>query len=306
MTDLLFPAFEPRLRSQRKPLYAALLTDIARAASDAFDALSSFRGLLHGSPPETGSPGLMAFDAHVGDTGCHLRAGMFLEAYTLHRNMAVSSRTGEPLTPTWIEENLRRLEKTRQTAQNICAALTKDSVRPQTVGLSGKDLPVPKALRAVGWEECVVAGRSTMLYESRSHYPFQEESVDKESDGGSSKDSDTGSHDDWSTSSTDETSSSLRTRWDLHDSRVLIRLIVYSYVLSKYKVFSCTNKEVMARLHPEAAAEMGHTLMSGFWNFEHNDYRPARVERMSQEFRALQTWMSDLSCAWLHTVAERH
>lgn len=293
MADLLFPTLHQRLKSQPKALYAAVLTDVARAASDSIEALTSFRGLLFRSPNGT-PPGLMAFDAHVGDTGCHLRAGMFLEVYRLHSNASSSE---------WIDQTIHRLRKTQEKAQQICAALTQQSARPQSVGLSGKDLPLPKLFRTVDWEE--------LSAESSTSYSLQDMGGRRSFEGDSSKSVS------WSsTSSTRSRSTSpsstgseiplpFETRWTPDNIAVLVRLVVYSFVLSKYKSFSSVDNTVMARLCPAETAEAGYALMEGFWDFGHSDYRKARVERFSQELRALQVWISDLSSAWLHSVAMR-
>lgn len=293
MADLLFPTLHQRLKSQPKALYAAVLTDVARAASDSIEALTSFRGLLFRSPNGT-SPGLMAFDAHVGDTGCHLRAGMFLEVYCLHSNASPSE---------WIDQTIHRLRKTQEKAQQICAALTQQSARPQSVGLSGKDLPLPKLFRTVDWEE--------LSAESSTSYSLQDMGGRRSFEGDSSKSVS------WSsTSSTRSRSTSpsstgseiplpFETRWTPDNIAVLVRLVVYSFVLSKYKSFSSVDNTVMARLCPAETAEAGYALMEGFWDFGHSDYRKARVERFSQELRALQVWIPDLSSAWLHSVAMR-
>lgn len=296
MADLLFPTLHQRLKSQPKALYAAVLTDVARAAFDGIEALTGFRALLLDSPNGTPSPGLMAFDAHVGDTGCHLRAGMFLEVYRLHRNVS----------PAWIDRTIHRLRRTQEKAQQICAALTQQSARPQSVGLSGKDLPLPKLFRAVDWEE--------ISSEDPSNTPYLLKDVGdprRSFEGDSSKSvswsstSSTRSRSTSPSSTGSETPLPFETRWTPDNIKMLVRLVVYSFVLSKYKSFSSVNNTVVARLCPEDTAEAGYALMQGFWDFNHSDYRKARVERFSQELRALQVWISDLSSAWLHSVAMR-
>jgi hypothetical protein len=65
------------------------------------------------------------------------------------------------------------------------------------------------------------------------------------------------------------------------------------------------NNTVAARLCPEAVAEQGYTLMKEFWDYKNTDYKKARLDRVGQELRVLQVWISDLSCAWLHSIAMR-
>lgn len=296
MADLLFPTLHQRLKSQPKALYAAVLTDVARAAFDSIEALKSFRALLLDSPNGTSSPGLMAFDAHVGDTGCHLRAGMFLEIYRLHRNVSSA----------WIDQTIHRLRKTQEKAQQICAALTQQSARPQSVGLSGKDLPLPKLFRAVDWEEISSAEPSNTPYLLKDvGGPRRSFEGDSSKSVSWSSTSSTRSRSTSPSSTGSETPLPFETRWTPDNIKMLVRLVVYSFVLSKYKSFSSVNNTVVARLCPEDTAEAGYALMEGFWDFDHSDYRKARVERFSQELRALQVWISDLSSAWLHSVAMR-
>lgn len=295
MADLLFPTLHQRLKSQPKALYAAVLTDVARAASDGIEALASFRALLLDSPNGTSS-GLMAFDAHVGDTGCHLRAGMFLEVYRLHRNASSE----------WIDQTVHRLQKTQEKALQICAALTQHNARPQSVGLGGKDLPLPKLFRAVDWEEVLStepSGTPCLLKDMGDHRRSFERDSSKSVSWSST--SSTRSRSTSPSSTGSETPLPFETRWTPDNIKMLVRLVVYSFVLSKYKSFSSVNNTVVARLCSEDTAAAGYALMEGFWDLNHRDYRKARVERFSQELRALQVWISDLSSAWLHSVAMR-
>ncbi|KAJ5407631.1 hypothetical protein N7509_001514 [Penicillium cosmopolitanum] len=306
MTDLLFPTFEARLKCQRKPQYAAFLTDLVRAASDGIEALCTFRAILYDSPSEPKDGSFLAFDAHVGDTGCHLRAGMLFEAYALHREISKHRLTGKALPPIWIDETIRRLETTRTKAQHICLALTRDGARPQTLGFGGKDLVIAKGLKALEWEEVALSKGPFCLYENN------QKSLQREFECLSFADSTAMSlvSSDISrptTPSSDESEfgSPFKTEWDLYDNRVLVRLVIYCFILSKYKTFSSMNNTVAARLCPEAAAEQGYALMKDFWDFKHPEYKKARLDRIGQELRVLQVWISDLSCAWLHSIAMR-
>ncbi|KAK8093322.1 hypothetical protein PG997_000007 [Apiospora hydei] len=85
MAYLLFPAGESIKKGRRKDDYHVLCADIVRTGSDAIDAFSIFHNLVVGADQGDDAPGYMAFDAHVGETGCHLRAGMFLDLFSIYR-----------------------------------------------------------------------------------------------------------------------------------------------------------------------------------------------------------------------------
>lgn len=306
MTDLIFPAFEPRLSNQRKPLYAALLTDVARSASDSIEALKTFRGILYNSESGPKHGTLMAFDAHVGDTACHLRAGMLLEIYSLHRVMAKHPLTGEMMAPIWIDEAIQRLIITRDKAQKVCLALTRDRAPPRTLGLGCKDLSISKALGAVEWEEVALSRGPLCLYQDTPEYTHGK--FEYFSQGNSTPLSPTSSNSSQPItplSTESEFPSPFRTQWDIYDNRTLLRFVIYCFVLSKYKSYSSINNSLAARLYPEAAAELGYSVMKGFWDFKNPGYRKAGVDRIIKEFRVLQLWLSDLSCSWLHCIAMR-
>ncbi|KAK8040203.1 hypothetical protein PG993_008614 [Apiospora rasikravindrae] len=76
MAHLLFPAGKSITKGRRKDEYHVLSTDIVRARIDAVDALTLFHNLIAGADRGDEAPGYMSFDAHVGETGCHLRAGI--------------------------------------------------------------------------------------------------------------------------------------------------------------------------------------------------------------------------------------
>jgi hypothetical protein len=79
---------------------------LVRGALDAIEALELFRGLLLGTNNDPQSVGFMAFDAHGGDTACHLRAGMLLEVFSVHRQLVLNQTIGTPMIPLWINKNI--------------------------------------------------------------------------------------------------------------------------------------------------------------------------------------------------------
>ena len=81
----------------------------------------------------------------------------------------------------------------------------------------------------------------------------------------------------------------------------LIRLVVYSYVLSKYKRFIVTDSGLGCRLQPKMACSEGLGLVKPYWNFENKDYRQATSKPVLDEFAALQAWLSHFGCVWLQS-----
>lgn len=336
MTDILFPAFEPRFKFQRRLVYATFCTDIARSTSDAIDALELFRGLLYGLQKGPNSVGYMAFDPHGGETGCHLRAGMVLELFAVHRQMAF--KDGTPLSPVWIDRTIQTLRQAHERAKDVCTRLTKKREMPSKMGLDDRQDTPARILGVLGWKEAVFDKYSGSLYacaqaaenspgESASRHtqdPVPSLSLSeglttlvmndggfRPTDGGSSSSSadsfqSTSSTSTGWTSPIDDAFSPVQAQWDLHDSRVVIRTVVYSYVLSKYKVFYCLKSNVGARLCPEAAAKYQYEVMEDYWNLNNTDYRKAKLDRVGSELRKLQVWMSNLTCAWLQVCAMRY
>lgn len=337
MTDILFPAFEPRFKFQRRLVYATFCTDIARSTSDVIDALELFRGLLYGSQKGPDSVGYMAFDPHGGETGCHLRAGMVLELFAVHRQMAF--KDGIPLSPVWIDRNIQTLRQTHERAKDVCARLTKKRVMPSQMGLDDRQDTPSRILDVLEWKEGGLfdkyPGSLYACVQEAEHSPQQSALMHTQdsmsslslSDGlatlvmnergfrpthGGSASSSTDSFQSTSTTSTgltapiDDAFSPVQAQWDLHDGRVVIRAVVYSYVLSKYKMFYCLKSNVGARLCPEAAVKYQYELMADYWNFNNTDYRKAKLDRVGSELRKLQVWMSNLTCAWLQVCAVRY
>lgn len=321
MADILFPALEHRFKFQRRIVYATFLTDVVRSSSDAIDALSLFRNLLYGDQKGPDSIGYMAFDPHGGETGCHIRAGMVLEVFRVHRQLAFDNNN-RPLTPKWIDQTIETLQETRERAKELCGRLTVQRITASKLGLSDKEDTPSHILDLVGWKEPVFDRISGSLYESPSEPTGSvsssmltqalaslnfEQGIPKVLDQDATSSSATAPQTPCSTATSfDDVLSPVQTRWDLHDGDIMLRFVVYSYILSKYKMFFCLKSNVGARLFPEAAVKYQYELMTGHWNYDNVEFRKAKLDRNGAELRALQSWMSDLSCAWLQSCAERH
>lgn len=90
--------------------------------------------------------------------------------------------------------------------------------------------------------------------------------------------------------------------WDPLSFDTLTRFVVYCYVLSKYKAFSIANNTVSARTAPEVAANVSNSFLGPSNRKKKGPEKPQRILR---ELRDLQSWLSELSCAWQKSLAQR-
>ncbi len=287
MAHFLFSANASVNKGKRKDDYPPLLADIVRGATDSIQALNLFRELVvgHGNSPST--PGFMAFDAHVGETGCHLRAGMVNDIFSTYRRIFRTNANAWKTVEIWLDETIIRLEGVITQARTACARLTKDKVKPSQLGLNPKQETPRKILLLLGWPEPEQSFRLSTIDAKRGD-------VFEPSTSGSS-----------SSSLQDEKGTEVyhsRAVWDVLDSAILARFIIYTYILSKYKAFSIYNGSPNGSLQPQAADDFTHHLMETCWKLDGK--RPG-LRRLDNEFRDLQVWLSELSCAWLQSLAER-
>ncbi|MCJ1381496.1 hypothetical protein MMC17_004607 [Xylographa soralifera] len=396
MATLLYPPFAEKPSIQKRWAYASILTDIVRGSSDAIDAFTLFHDLLHGKNNDSSSVGFMGFDAHGGDTGCQLRAGMLQEVFSVHRRLMLHPDEKSSRNPDWIDANLKRLRELHRSAKEACAQLTQKKAHPKVLGFGDREDSVQGLLKALGWSNASVEPlygpcrscfppQGGASHESGSEYddsqaiaekaktstrnsqikPSHEvtpedivlDLLEKVSDSflalaspptsGSETDSrttkyypsfspktpaDQGITTPASTiaSSTISSGSSalsvttlassassiseftqyhepspLQTEWNLLDSQTLVRFIVYSYILSKYKVFCRLSNVVGARISPETAVMVGERLIQPYFDPKNRDYKPLKMQRYRTEFATYQAWISDFSCAWLRSLAAR-
>ncbi|KAF2677136.1 hypothetical protein K458DRAFT_447123 [Lentithecium fluviatile CBS 122367] len=230
------------------------LFNIVRGASDSVDALQLFLKLLHEEEVDKTSPGYLAFDAHVGDTSCQLRACMLLEILNRYRQHGSSA-----MEVCSIEQTIERLKKVIENArtfcQNICnLAVTKAT--PETLGMSKHGMSIDEILQRLEWTEIRTPRRSqelsnpTLFYSVASSVVSRSTSRDRSSEGGVGNTNTIASS---ATSISDaapteqnekqleapsivfaEASSDYWEPWDWHQ---VVHFLVYSYILSKYKHF---------------------------------------------------------------------
>jgi len=133
MTTFILPTSDRARGPRKRGTYCTILADIVRAADDATDALTIFGSLLQGNSLH----GFSHFDAHVGETGCHLRATMLVEIFVVCRNYVSKPQSSNTL-PDWIVTTTRRLSTIRENAEQLCTDLTKHRKDPRTFGLGLK------------------------------------------------------------------------------------------------------------------------------------------------------------------------
>jgi len=93
--------------------------------------------------------------------------------------------------------------------------------------------------------------------------------------------------------------------WRPEDPDILLRFLVYSYTLSKYKRFFVGQSGGGCRLHIESVAEQTQRLIQPFWDLESKAYTIAKKSRIQGELTSLQIWLSELSCSWLQLLSQR-
>ena len=388
MATIVFPPFPEKRSVYKRWAYASILKDIVRGCSDSIDALTLFRELLRGEDESSDSLGFMAFDAHVGDTACHIRASMIKEIFSVYQRRKPDPRTMDMKSLDWIDCYLERLERLQCSAKDACVRLTRKRQLPDALGFGEKNDSVEGILRALGWKECTGGPLcsvrrsslgSAMLssvdlqckfhghpkpsaeFESTLHeaaqialgtHPIkefraersqfknlqrQEKSIASPPDQGDKKlfrslvsngpggpdpkeqIFDVGSVDSLGTSDNsrdsassvssisetlwDDEPSGLSTEWRVGNPSTLVRFLVYSYILSKYKRFSRLERTVSARVCPELAMQVGERLIEPYLDHENKEYRHTSISRYISEFATYQAWLSDLSCSWLYSLA---
>ncbi|KAL1616952.1 hypothetical protein SLS56_011219 [Neofusicoccum ribis] len=358
MTSILFPTSDRPLGARTKQDYVPFMSDVARSSSDAADALILFKNLVEGNAGGPDSVGFMAFDAHGGDAGCQLRAGMMQETFIIHRYLFTDMPEIWTTVRIWIDESTAKLRDVHKNAKDACRQLMKHEVHPNKLGL-----PTPEgALRILGWDVASeVPSLTDLIHQSLKDrgieglelsptlgYHLQKSkavvsggfspaSISSTGSGNASSVSTASTELDLESSATTplfgpteitdaprtkivepiiepisqstarirallEQESSLTTSWDPLSIHTLARFVIFCYVLSKYKAFSILNGTVGARVAPGDAAEVSYSFIRPYTD---KKKVPGKPQRTLRELSQLQSWLSDLSCAWQRSLAHR-
>ncbi|ORX94547.1 hypothetical protein BCR34DRAFT_499185 [Clohesyomyces aquaticus] len=286
MSSFLFPISDHPAAARRKMDYAPFMSDIARATSDAGDALNLFKNLIEGTAGGQDSVGFMAFDAHGGDTGCQLRAGMMQEVSIVYRYLL------KDVPDTWntirgcIDTYTTKLLIVHENAKMACVKLVRDKAHPNKIGLATTEDTPENMLRVLGWD----VGSESPSWAARAKISIE-----------------LGMSDSTPRSRTNiqefiQQDAVLSTAWDPLSIHNLTRFVIFCYVLSKYKVFAIIHGTIGARLAPEDAAEVSYSFIRPYTD---KKKRPGKPQRTLRELAELQSWLSDMSCAWLRSLALR-
>lgn len=293
------------------------LFNIVRGGNDAIDALRLFLNLLHEDELDPATPGYMAFDAHVGDTSCQLRACMLLEIFNRYRQRDSSTTEVQ-----FIKETIEHLEKVVENALSFCKDVCNigmSQAGPVSLGMSKHGMSIDGILQKIGWDKLETLNHSQRvssrppLVSFASDFTIGSTSMASSSGLSLSNSNTTASSatsiSDIETGNLQETSSKIPSVvsaeassdfWEPWDWHQVVHFLVYSYVLSKYKHFTIRPLVYGANIDPQSAFDYSHQLLDG--KFPH-PCQPPTKRPIEQEFAVLQSYLSDLSCSWLSSTS---
>lgn len=309
MSTLLFPfdsdVSKPTNLKHKPTELPRQLFHIIRGATDALEALSLYVQLLTEpslpSDKELGANiGYHSFDAHVGDTACQLRACMLLEVTTSLKQDGMTS------TVAVITSTIAELEQLLQRARELMTELLVldwkkiKSGALDKLGLAKAGLTTEELLVKLGWSKQLQLADLSRTASSRSSYISVQTALDMTP-------SPSNLSEGWITPASSvgdpETSAPMsksRHHWDLFNSNMVIKFLVSSYVLSKYKQLTTINGVYLATLSPELAFYESQRLCpANFVQQLGKQFVHPTKRANGEEFLGLQRFLSDLSCAWL-------
>jgi hypothetical protein len=285
------------------------LFHIIRGATDALEALSLYTQLLTEpslplpSDKEIGANlGYHSFDAHVGDTACQLRACMLLEVTNSLK------QDGTPSTVAVIASTIFELEQLLLHSRKLMTALLVldwkkiKSGALDNLGLTKAGLTTEELLVKLGWSKQLQLADQYHTSSSRSSYTAVQTAL-----GITPSPSDLSEGSVTPASSIGDTETSIQMskskhHWDLFNSDMIIKFLVSSYVLSKYKQLTTINGVYLATLSPELAFQESQRLCPPNFACQLGKQFVHPTKRANgEEFLGLQRFLSDLSCAWLET-----
>ncbi|KAK7413975.1 hypothetical protein QQX98_007158 [Neonectria punicea] len=304
MSNFLFPTNDSVDHAKRKYAYPALLGDIVRGSRDSIDALRLFQKLLRGNETSSSSIGFMAFDAHGGDTGCHLRAGMFLETFKVYRDMFLLDSDGWQDFERSVENLAQRLQEVSARAQEACARLTKEKVKPGKIGFHANQETPRNLLVKLGWTGQVQRSVPWNHANAVGLNPENSKSLASGLSSETSSFSDKNS----SSSSDEDPKEDVRAQnptWNVLHFSTFARFVIYSFILSRHKSFSYHKEILIGRLDLPEVDKVTKELMKPYWDTQYSAYKHPGPKRLDREFSDIQSWLSKLSCEWLSSLVDR-
>jgi hypothetical protein len=327
MTTHIYPIKGEEPGLQKRMHYGTILSDIVRACSDATKALSLFRSLVLGQSQEPDSLGFIAYDAHCGDAGCQLRAGMLREIFLQHQETVSGLKKHST---SWIEPHIRRLDRLKRNAEKSLHLLTHAKLPPEILGFGAKQDYVENIVKALERDEYAfgenhTAGRNDinkirvetmdtnsgyrMELERRMSWSDNDKSLLIRTPGLSSSSSTSASEDSssksWGSIMPTDSSFDTNPSWDPSNLFQVARFLVYTFTLSKYKKFCRQGKSFGMRLDLEGILFQGLDLTKYQWNVSNKDYQVGKKQGTKYEVRRLQAWLCQLTCSWVCSLAER-
>lgn len=301
MANFLLPCSESADNLKQKSSYPTVLGDIIRSISDAIAALTQFYQLVIMRKPAS-RPGFIAFDAHGGDSGCHLRASMILDAYSGYSGLAFHESERFQAFCASLARTIEILKDLETRARNALTSLTGCGKQPEDVELRLKRDTPRNILRKLGWTEISGTNSSTDTIganpnssNSDIHVKGQDSSgfchaaspLVKKGDGMGGD------------------AAQSNPSWNLLDPSVMLRFIVYSYTLARYKKFKYTRDRLVGLVDPKEAESRLEKLECASTNTLCGRYKRPGVNRLEKEFRDIKSWLSKLSTDWISRTATR-
>ncbi|KAL1956724.1 hypothetical protein VTO42DRAFT_6874 [Malbranchea cinnamomea] len=268
-------------------------------ASGARCALELFQSLYANDNGDVSSVGYMAFDAHVGDTSCQLRASMLM----MLRNHLLKGDSARAF-DTNISRVIQKLDDFIKIARTTCRKLTRKGESLEKVGLAKSGESRQTLLEKLGWIEPPGGTEKHRPHEelkvSACHrYPTEVRLVSPVyiQGPGNVKDNSV---------VTKETTSGSPESWNPASFPQAIRLIVFSYVLSKYKRFCRRSHIVRAELNPKLPLPVRDRLISEEYDLMNRNFLlMAGPKRFEQDIASMQNWLGELSSSRLKELASR-
>ncbi|KAJ5426428.1 hypothetical protein N7465_001498 [Penicillium sp. CMV-2018d] len=94
--------------------------------------------------------------------------------------------------------------------------------------------------------------------------------------------------------------------WNVENQHIIIRYLIGMFILGKYRqCCKSSTQNIVIRLQPKDAAAYASLLISSFWDQKNGLYKTSGCNRLDVRFKALQKWISALTCSWVRIWAAK-
>lgn len=301
MANFLLPCSASADHPKKQSSYPTVLSDAIRSILDSIEALALFYQLVIMRKPAS-RPGFIAFDAHGGDSGCHLRSSMILDAYAGYSEFELHEPERFQAFCASLARTIELLKDLETRARNAHTSLTGRGKQPEDVALRQKKDTPRNILKNLGWTEISGANSSTdtiganpnssnsgiyVKGQDSSGFCHAARPLVKKGDGMGGD------------------AAQSNPSWNILDPSVMLRFIVYSYTLSRYKKFKYTGDRLVGLVDPNEAESRLEKLECASTNTPCGRYKRPGVNRLEKEFRDIKSWLSKLSTDWISRTATR-